>query len=143
MSSLKKYELEEAAVLHLKDGGDDLMYADGADGQPDPAKPMRVHLYGPGTKQYAKAQNARQNHQVDLIKRKGRTRETAEEAAMENAEFLAACTKSMENMETESGATGHDLFIEVYANRRLYFIAAQVGLFLNDTANFTQGSRKP
>ena len=143
MSSLKKYELEEAAVLHLKDGADELMYADGADGQPDTSKPMRVHLYGPGTQQYARAQNARQNHQVDLLKRKGKTRETAEEAALEQAEFLAACTKSMENMETESGNAGRDLFVEVYANRRLYFIATQVGLFLNDTANFTQGSRRP
>ena len=35
MSSLKKYEMAETAVLHLRDAADELMYADGADGKPE------------------------------------------------------------------------------------------------------------
>ena len=140
MSNLKKYEMAETAVLHLRDAGDNLMYADGADGQPDLTKPMRVHVYGPGSKQYARAQNERQNHQVDLLKRKGKTRESADEAAAEQAAFLAACTQSFDNIESESGAAGEALFLEIYGNLKLSFIATQVGIYLNETANFKPAS---
>lgn len=135
MSSLTKYEMAETAVLHLRDAADNLMYADGADGKPDLTKPMQAHLFGPGSKQYAKAQNARQNHQVDLLKRKGKTKESAEDAANEQAEFLAACTQSFDNIE--------DAPIDVYRNQKLSFIREQIGVYLNETANFTQGSTKP
>ncbi len=49
----------------------------------------------------------------------------------------------MENMETDSGVTGRELAIEIYSNHKLAFITTQVGVFLNEYANFTQGSRKP
>ena len=135
MSNLSKYEMAETAILHLRDASDALMYADGADGQPDLTKPMRAHLYGPGSKQYAKAQNARQNHQVDLLKGRGKTKESAEDAAREQAEFLAACTQSLENIDETP--------FEVYSNRKLSFIPTQIGVFLNETGNFTPGSATP
>ncbi len=135
MAALTKYEMAETGVLHLRDAADNLMYADGADGQPDLTKPMRAHLYGPGSKQYAKAQNARQNHNVDLLKRKGKTKESAEEALGEQAEFLAACTQSLENID--------DAPFDVYSNIKLSFIATQVGVWLNETGNFTKGSQTP
>jgi hypothetical protein len=135
MSSLKKYEMTETSVLHLRDAGDALMYADGDDGKPDESKPMRVHLYGPGSKQYAQALNTRQNHGVDMLKRKGKTKESAEEATRTNAEFLAACTHSFENIDETP--------FDVYMNQKLSFIRDQIALHLNETANFTQGSAKP
>lgn len=144
MASLKRYELEEAPrPLHLKDGNDELMYADGENGEPDLAKPMRVLLYGPGSKQYARAQNAKQNHHLDLMKSKGKTKESAAEAAQSNAEFLADCTHSWENVDSENGHDGRDLSMEIYLNQRLSFIRDQVAVFLNETANFTPGSKKP
>lgn len=144
MSSLKRYELEEAArPLHLKDGNDELMYADGEDGKPDESKPMRVHLYGPGSKQYERALNAKQNHQLDLMKAKGKAKETEAEAAQSNAEFLADCTHSWENVESENGHAGRDLSMEIYLNRKLRFVRDQVATFVNETANFTKPSSKP
>ena len=140
MSSLKKYRMAETGVLHLRDASDELMYADGADGKPDPTKPMRVHLYGPGSKQYARALNERQNHNVDLLKRKGRTKESAEEAVRINAEFLCGCTQSFENIESDSGATGETLWMETYRDQGLSFIRDQVAAFLNETANFSKPS---
>ncbi len=131
MYSLSKYEMSETGVLHLRDAADNLMYADGADGKPDPTKPMRAHLYGPGSKQYAKAQNARQNHYVDLLKNKGKTKESAEDAMRSQAEFLAACTQSLENIDEAP--------IDVYTNVKLSFIPTQIGVWLNETANFTNG----
>ena len=77
--NLSKYEMAETSVLHLVDAGDELMYADLPDGSgPDLTRPMRAHVFGPGSKQYARALNNRQNHNVDLLKRKGKTKETAE-----------------------------------------------------------------
>lgn len=143
MSSLKKYEMEETSVLHLRDAGDALMYADGENGEPDISKPMRAHLFGSGSKQYAKAINARQNHSVDLLKRHGKTKESAEDAAHTQAIFLAACTQSFDNVESETGAIGDALSIEVYTNQKLSFIRDQIGVYIQDTANFTKGSMKP
>lgn len=140
MSNLTKYEMQETGVLHLRDAGDELMYADAENGEPDPAKPMRIHLYGPGSKQYAKALAARENRWIDKLKRKGKVAQSAEEKTREQAEFLAACTQSFENIESGSGATGEALFVEVYTNLKLSFIATQVGVWLNETANFTKGS---
>jgi len=140
MSSLTKYRMTETGVLHLKDAGDALMYAEGADGKPDLAKPMRIHLYGPGSKQYARALNERQNHNVDLLKRKGKTKESAEEAARTNAEFLAGCTQTFENIESDSGTTGEALWLETYTDQGLSFVRDQVAAFLNETSNFSTPS---
>lgn len=140
MSNLKKYEMVETSVLHLRDAGDNLMYADGPDGEPDFTKPMRAHIYGPGSKQYAKAQAANQNRMIDKIKRKGKADQTAEQKIKEQADFLADCTQSLENIEGESGATGQELFLEIYTNLKLSFIPAQIATFINETGNFTSGS---
>lgn len=138
--SLKKYRMVETGVLHLKDAGDELMYADGEDGRPDLSKPMRIHLYGPGSKQYAKAMNAKQNAHVDLLKRRGKTKESADEAIRSNAEFLCGCTHSFENIDSDAGKDGEALYMEVYTDQGLSFIRDQVAAFLNETANFTPPS---
>ena len=52
MSTLKQFEMQEVGILHLRDAEDALMYAAGPDGEPDPAKPIRAHVYGPGSKDY-------------------------------------------------------------------------------------------
>lgn len=142
MSSLKKFEMVETSVLHLKDAGDALMYADGENGEPDESKPMRVHLFGPGSKQYARAVNARANRQVDLLKSKGKTKESADEAIRSNAEFLTACTQSFENIDGDDGETGESLAMSIYTNQRLSFIRDQVATFLQETSNFATPSRK-
>ena len=135
MTTLTKYRMAETGALHLKDANDELMYADG-----DRARPMRIHLYGPGSKQYARALNARQNHNLDLLKIKGKTKESAEEAARTNAEFLCGCTQSFENIESDSGATGEALWMETYTDQGLSFVRDQVGAFINETANFSKPS---
>jgi hypothetical protein len=127
--------MAETGVLHLRDASDEPMYADGADGKPDHSKPLRAHLYGPGSKQYAKAMNDKQNHNVDLLKRKGKTKESVEEFSRSNAEFLVACTASLENIDEAP--------IDVYMDQQLSFIRDQIAVFLNETNNFMPGSPKP
>jgi len=135
MSSLTKYRMVETGVLHLKDAAGEPMYADGADGKPDLSKPMRWHGYGPGSKQYAKALNAKQNHYVDLNNRKGKMKESVGEAALTNAEYLATCTERLENIDESP--------IEVFMDQQLSFIRDQIAEFQKETGNFTPGLPKP
>ena len=140
MGSLTKYEMAETGILHLRDAADELMYADDVNGQPDLTRPMRIHLYGPGSKEYAKAVAEQQNRILEMLKRKTRAERTEEEQAREQTKFLVACTQAFENIDSDSGATGEALLIEIYGNRRLAFIPDQIAAFLKQTANFTKGS---
>lgn len=139
MSDIRKFAVTPTGRLHLRDAADELMFADGADGKPDKNKPIAVNLYGPGSKPYVKAQAEQSNRMVDKIKRKGKTSQTAEQAAAEKAEFLSECTASWENMEYD-GQTGEALSRAVYSDTSIGFIADQVAKFLGDWANFTTSS---
>ena len=140
MSNLKKYEMQDVFVLHLRDPDDDLMYADGANGEPDKSKPMRIGLYGPGTMQFAKAEAERNNRLGERFRRKGKLKLSAAEALRERAEFVAGVTKFFENIESDTGTSGDDLFLEVYGNPKLSYIAEQAELAARNTANFKQPS---
>lgn len=137
--SIKKYAVAATSVVHLKDGNDELMYADGADGKPDMNKPMRVTLYGPGSKQFAKASAANTNSLMARMKKKGKDNQTAEERTQEAADTLAACTASFENIELD-GLAGEALYKAVYSNLELGFVNSQLNAHLNDWANFTKPS---
>lgn len=144
MSGLSKYQMTDTATLHLRDAEDELMYADGADGEPDLSKPRRITFYGPGTKQHAKAQQKRTNRMMARIQRKGKADMTADEALQDAAEFLRDCTHSFENIDSEKepAQTGDELYMEVYTNLRLTFIAQQSETFARETKNFKPGSTK-
>ena len=116
--------------LHLRDAAEELLYT------PE-GEEVAVNVYGPGSKQYAKAQAAQQNRAVDMLKRKGKTDQTAEQRRRENAEFLADCTESFENLEYD-GLTGRELAIAVYSDTTIGFIADQVAKHIGDWANFSK-----
>lgn len=141
MTDIRKFAVEETGTIHLRDGNDELMYAEDAQGQPDKSKPMQIVVYGPGSKTFAKAQAGQNNKVMERLKRKGKTEQTAAERAAETAEFLAACTKSFENIEYDK-LEGEALFKAVYADTSIGFIADQVNKHLGDWANFTKGANK-
>lgn len=143
--SMSKYELIEEATLHVKDAEDEPMFADGPDGEPDKSKPMLIHMYGPGTKQQAKAQQARSNRATGRIQRTGKLDMTEQQALADSAEFAAGCTREMENMEglaTKAGLDADDMVRDIYSNRRLHHVLAQAEQFARNTANFKQPSSK-
>jgi hypothetical protein len=140
MSNLKKFALVPTVVHHLRDGNDELMYADGPDGKPDLNRPMLAHIHGPGTKVYAKARAAQSNRNMDRFKKKGKTDMSADDTIAETATFLAACTEKLENVEVDK-LTGEALAISVYSDLELCFIPAQIDKLLGDTANFTKASQ--
>lgn len=138
--NLEKYAMVESAALHLKDANDELMFADGADGKPDPGKPMRVHVYGPGSKQFQRASAIRNSKFVERLKKKGKGDATPEEQAREQTEFLSSITKAFENIAGDGLVSDAEVFAKVYSDLSLSFIAMQVGAFAPDTANFSKGS---
>jgi hypothetical protein len=133
---IKRFAVEETSVLELRDAADVPMVD-------DVGKSVTVTLYGPGSKPYAKAQAAQQNRMIDKLKRKGKSDQSAEDKAREQAEFLAGCTKEFSaNFEYEK-LTGEALHKAVYADTSVGFIAEQVGKHLGEWGNFTKGSPKP
>jgi len=106
-------------------------------------KPMTITVYGPGSKSYARAQAANQNRMIDKLKRKGKTEQSAEEKAKEQAEFLAGCTKEFSSNIEYDGQSGEALFKAVYADNSIGFIAEQVGKHIGDWSHFTKGSTNP
>jgi hypothetical protein len=128
---IKKFAVQPTSRLHLRDASDELMFADDAKTQP-----IAVNLYGPGSKQYAKAQAAKNNRILDKLKRKGKTDQTADEQAQETAEFLADCVASWENLEYDQ-LQGRDLSIAVFSDPSTGFIADQVAKYSGDWSNFT------
>lgn len=127
---IRKYAVEPTSKLHLRDANDELMFT-------DEGKPVAVNLYGPGSKQYARAQAAQNNRLLDKLKRKGKSDQTAEQRAAESSEFLADCTESFENLEYDN-LTGRELFMAVYADVSIGFVADQVAKYISDWSNFTK-----
>ena len=130
MSDIRKFAVAATGRLHLRDAADELMHTE--DG-----KEIAVNVYGPGSKQYAKAQAAQQNRMIDKLKRKGQTSQSAEQIASEKAEFLTDCTASFENLEYDA-LTGDALASAVYSDISIGFVADQVAKFVGDWAGFLQ-----
>lgn len=124
---IKSKAVQPTSRLELRDANDELMAG------------VAVNVYGPGSKPYAKAQAAQQNRMIDKLKRKGKTEQTAEQKAAENAEFLADITVSFEGLEYD-GLKGHELAIAVYSDITIGFIADQVAKHCGDWGNFTKTS---
>lgn len=133
---IKKLAVAETGRLHLRAADDELIYADGKQ-----EKPIVVNVYGPGSKQYARAMAAQNNRMLDKLKKRGKADQTAEQKAQEAAEFLADCTESFENIDYDK-LTGRELALAVYSDAGLGFIADQVSAFIGNWANFTKPSTK-
>ncbi|MFY8063439.1 MAG: hypothetical protein ACOVN2_07005, partial [Usitatibacteraceae bacterium] len=131
---IRKFAVEDTATIELLDSANDPMCAD------DEGKlRCKIEVYGPGTRQYAKAQAGENNRMLNRLKAKGKAKQTPEEIAEERAEFLKDVTKSFTNIEYD-GLEGPELFKAVYLDRTIGFIADQVKEHLGDWANFTKSS---
>lgn len=126
----------DTAAIHLRDANGQYLF--------DGDKPVRIHVYGPGSKAFA-AIEARQSQRA--LKRMqdndGKmTLAPPEQRAKEDAEDLAAITVSFENLTYPPAADmqGADLFEALYADPKLGFIGKQVSKFVADWGNFKPGS---
>lgn len=137
MSDIRKFAVEQTSTLHLRAADGELMYDDG-----DESKPCVAELYGPGSKQYAKAATAKEARAMAKLRARGpKMKISAEEELEHAAEFLTDCTKDLKNVHY-GDLEGRDKFRAVYGDIEIGFIAEQIKQHLADWGNFTKGSTK-
>jgi len=127
----------DTAAIHLKDAKGEPLYDANSN-------PVRIHVYGPGSKQFA-AIEAKQSARALKRMQDNEGKVTAappEQRAQETAEDLAAITARFENL-TYSPAgdkQGAELYEALYLDRTLGFITRQVTKFVDDWGNFSRSS---
>jgi hypothetical protein len=127
----------DTAAIHLKDAkGEPLFDAN--------SNPVRIHVYGPGSKQFA-AVEARQSARALKRMQDNDGKATVappEQRAKEHAEDLAAITARFENLTYPPAGDkqGAELFEALYLDRSLGFVGRQVTKFVDDWGNFSGGS---
>lgn len=131
MLDISKLAVRDTAQIHLEDATGEPLY--------DKDKPVTITVYGPGTKQFAKAQAVRNQKLVEALRSKKRKQDATLE---DTADFLADVTASFDNFEYGSGLTGREMFRACYMDQKIGFIAEQVNRHLGDWANFTNGPTK-
>lgn len=112
----------------LRQNGDEMMI----DG-----KPIVITMHGPGTKAEVSAERKLKRAAAVSITStlQGRHSPTAEDDEFRRrAEYLAACTISVDNWPAEGGA------LAIYLNPKLGYITAQAERFLSNPVNFMKGS---
>jgi hypothetical protein len=119
---------ESGTFTVLDQSGDDLLY----EGQP-----VKITMHGTGSK----VQVAAERKKIKAAKAVlyagigGRVAKNAEEEEFaREAEYLAACTISIENFPIPGGA------LALYSNQKLSYITKQAQRFLAEDANFKQRS---
>lgn len=129
---IRKLALVDTATLHLLNANDDPIYAD-----EKMEKPALVHLYGPGSKQFAAAEARNSRRIMESMGKRGKKLDQAEL----RVDFLVSVTAGFENIDYDK-LQGEALYRAVYSDTTLRFIADQVYNFVHDSANFTNSSPK-
>lgn len=126
---LKPYQNADVGTFIVRDqSGDDLLYA---------GRPVRITVHGLGSKTQVAAER-KQTKAAKLVLYAGIRGQVSsngeEEEFKRDAEYLAACTVSVENFPIPGGA------LAIYSDPRLGYIKKQVQEFLGNAANFKPGS---
>lgn len=134
MFEISSIAANDTFTIELVNANDEPLFD--ADGNP-----LTVTVYGPGSKEYQRAQAKRTQRMMDQLAKKGKMKLTAEEQQREQAEFLAATTKSIGNW-AYKGETTPEAILAAYLDPAIGFIADQVAKAQGDWANFTNRSAK-
>lgn len=102
-------------------------------------KPVRVHVFGPASAPYAKAQEIMQREATKRVLNglSGKSKKQEKEDPEADAKFLIAITESIENFPFPGGIDA------IYRDARLKYVNDQVRNFVNDSANFFKGAATP
>lgn len=106
----------------------------------DKGDALSVTVYGPGSKQFHRAQSVRNRAILEYVKKGGKKMKDGEQRELD-AEFLASCTVSFNGF-TYKDLTGYEMYKAAYLDTAIGFISEQVNKAIGDWANFTQGSSK-
>jgi hypothetical protein len=131
---LTSLAVAETSTFQLKDSQDNLI-EDAA------GNPVTVTVYGPGSKEHARAVTARTNKQLKRLRKKGDVQLSADDVAEDGADFLTAITASFSNLSYNGEpVVTRDQIRAVYLDRRVGFIGDQVNEQVSAWENFTAGS---
>jgi len=129
------------AHLHLKDATGRPMFftpVAAAEGEQVKKLPVRIEIYGPGSDEYANAQQAANRRMLAMAKEgQDLQARSPEERARDVADLLASITVGVEGIDLE----GRPL-VDLYADPACGYIREQVNAFAADWANFSNGAPK-
>jgi len=136
MFDITSQAVADTAPIHLKGADGEYLYSDG--------KPVRIVIYGPGSKQFSAVEARQTNRAVKRMQDNDGKMAVAppEQRAAEQAEDLAAITVAFENFTYPPAADkqGAELFAAFYADPKLGYMAQQVLKAVRDWGNFKPGS---
>lgn len=133
MFDISSLAVKETAIVELETAtGEPLLDANG--------EQLSITVYGPGSKQFQKAQATRNRAILEYVRKGGKKMKDDEQRVLD-AEFLAACTNSFNGFGYKD-MTGYEMFKAAYLDPGIGFIAEQINKAVGDWANFTQGSSK-
>jgi len=139
MLKLSQLRVADTAALHLKDASGELLYfKDPAQGDAAVDQPVLIHVYGPGSEPYRKAQLGAQRRVMALVKK---NRRALEERTADTAALLADITHSVEGLDLE-GRPVREGMQALYADPAAGWVADQVNAFAADWANFSKSAPK-
>lgn len=131
MFDISKLAVKETAVIELESpDGEPLLNENG--------EVLSVTVYGPGSKQFQRAQGKRNRAILEYVRKGGKKMKDEEQRELD-AEFLADCTASFNGF-VYKDLTGYDMFKAAYLDPAIGFIAEQVNKAIGDWANFTNKS---
>ena len=131
MFDISKLAVKETAVIELESpDGEPLLNENG--------EVLSVTVYGPGSKQFQRAQGKRNRAILEYVRKGGKKMKDEEQRELD-AEFLADCTASFNGF-VYKDLTGYDMFKAAYLDPSIGFIAEQVNKAIGDWANFTSKS---
>ena len=130
--SIRSLAIQLTGVMAVRNASGEAQYD--ADG-----KPVTITLHSPASKAYQRAKHAadeRNNTRAfGRLQGKSEAKPSSEDRVSEQAEFLAACTVSLDGFEVDGGA-GHEAYKALYADLELGHIADDVAKFLAERSNF-------
>ena len=133
MFDISTLAANETTIVELETpAGDPLMTDDGAR--------LSVTVYGPGSKNFQKAQGVRNRALMKYFRKGGKEMSDGEQRELD-AEFLATCTASFNEFQYKD-LTGYEMFKAAYRDASIGFIADQVNKAIGDWANFMPASEK-
>lgn len=131
MFDISNLAVKETAVIELESpDGEPLLNENG--------EVLSVTVYGPGSRQFQRAQGKRNRAILEYVRKGGKKMKDEEQRELD-AEFLADCTASFNGF-VYKDLTGYDMFKAAYLDPAIGFIAEQVNKAIGDWANFTNKS---
>lgn len=130
-----KYAVEETKVIIINDANSVPMIGDDGNN-------VVIEIYGPGSKEYAKAQSKKNARLMNLARQQAKIQGNPELEAVEDANFYADIVKTAPNNINDDfpGLTGKQLLIALFTTRSLGYVCDQINKEIGSWANFIKPS---